>query len=93
MARTGTNSASIDKESLYGNLLHYLHRDFTILRSKIWKINKRGRIIRHQNVEHLKISLKVKMMNIIDIKADDIFMGNISTDVIWSKVRLGVGHL
>ena len=25
-------------------------------------------------------------MNIIDIKADDMFMGNISTDVIWSKV-------
>ena len=36
----------------------------------------------HQRVEHLKISLEVLIVSIINIKADDIFIGKISTDAI-----------
>ena len=46
-----------------------------------------GAFIMYKRVEHLKISLEVQMINIISIKADDIFMGKISTDAIWSKVN------
>ena len=31
----------------------------------------------HQRVEHLKMSLEVQMINIIDIKADDVFVRKI----------------
>ena len=41
----------------------------------------------YKRVEHLKIILEVQMINIISIKADDIFMGKISIDAIWSKVN------
>ena len=46
-----------------------------------------GTLIMYKRVEHLKISLEVQMINIISIKADDIFMGKISTDAITSKVN------
>ena len=57
------------------------------------KLSRGGTFIMYKRVEHLKISLEVQMINIIiiiiiiSIKADDIFLGKISTDAIRSKVN------
>ena len=52
-----------------------------------------GTFIMHQRVEHLKISLEVLIVSIINIKADDIFIGKISTDAIWSKVDYLISNI
>ena len=46
------------------------------------KLSRGWTFIMYKRVEHLKISLEAQTINIINIKADDIFMGKISRDAI-----------